>query len=225
MDPRRLTLVTVVVAILVLAGVVVVPRLTSKGTPAAAPSGASPASLSYDNQPVIGAADAPVKIALFEDFLCPHCAEFSDQVWPQVKRAYIDTGKARAWFFYFPVIDQVQSRVIGGLGQCVHFQSDDAFWNLEPILMRSQQQLFDTAKAIDIAAQYAPGLDKQQLQQCVDNGTGAKAVDRDAATAHSLGLQGTPTVLVNGHALTDATWDSVKKAIDTALAASGGSGG
>jgi len=224
MNPRRLTLVTVVVAILVLAGVVVVPRLTSRGTPAAAPSGSSAASLSYDNQPAVGATTAPVKLALFEDFLCPHCAEFSDQVWPQIKRTYIDTGKAKAWFFYFPVIDQVQSRVLGGLGQCVYFQSDDAFWALEPILMRSQQQLFNTSKAVDIAAQYAPGLDKQKLQACVDNGEGAKAVDRDAAMAHSLGLQGTPTVLVNGHIVPDASWDSVKKAIDAALAASTNTG-
>jgi len=159
-------------------------------------------------------------VALFEDFLCPHCAEFSDQVWPQVKRSYIDTGKVQAWFFYFPVIDQVQSRVIGGLAQCVYLQSDSAFWNLEPILMRSQQQLGNTSKAIDIAAQYAPGLNKQQLQQCVQNDTGAKAVDRDNAMAHNLGLQGTPSVLVNGKLVQDNTWNGVKKAIDAALAAS-----
>jgi len=218
MNPRRLTVATVVVAILVLAGVVLVPRLTSRGTPAATPSGAT-TSLNYDNQPAIGATNAPVKLALFEDFLCPHCAEFSDQVWPQIKRTYVDTGKVKAWFFYFPVIDQVQSRVIGGLGQCVYFQSDDAFWNLEPIFMRTQQQLFNTTKAIDIATQYAPGLDKQQLQQCVTNDKGAQAVDRDNTMARSLGLQGTPSVLVDGHVVQDASWDSVKKAIDAALAA------
>ncbi len=220
MNPRRLTLATVVVAILVLAGVLLIPRLTSKGTTSTAASGNTAATLSYDNQPALGTVGAPVKVALFEDFLCPHCAEFSDQVWPQVKRSYIDTGKVQAWFFYFPVIDQVQSRVIGGLAQCVYLQSDSAFWNLEPILMRSQQQLGNTSKAIDIAAQYAPGLNKQQLQQCVQNDTGAKAVDRDNAMAHNLGLQGTPSVLVNGKLVQDNTWNGVKKAIDAALAAS-----
>jgi len=224
MNPRRLTLLTVLVAIVVLAAVLVVPRLTSSGTPTtSSTSSNSGAGLTYEGQPSIGDANAPVTIALFEDFLCPHCAEFSDQVWPQIKRAYIDTGKARAVYFYFPVIDQVQSRVIGGLGQCVYLQSNDDFWNLEQILMRTQQQLMNTARAIDIAMQYAPDLNRQQLQTCVDNGTGAKVVDKDNAMGRNLGVQGTPTVFVNGKMVTNAGWDGVKKAIDDALASSSGS--
>lgn len=217
MNPRRLTLATVVVAILVLAAVLVIPRLSSN--PASTSTAA--AALDYQGQPSIGKADAPVTIALFEDFLCPHCAEFSDQVWPQIQRAYIDTGKARAVYFYFPVIDAVQSRVIGGLGQCVELQSNDAFWKLEPILMRTQQQLMNTPRAIDIAVQYAPSLDRQKLQQCVDSGTGAKVVDKDNAMGRALGVQGTPTVFVNGTMVADGSWPTVQKAIDSALAAAG----
>lgn len=212
---------TVVVAIVVLAAVVVVPRLTSSGTQATPSTSSS--TLTYEGQPTIGDSKAPVTIALFEDFLCPHCAEFSDQVWPQIKRTYIDTGKAKAVFFYFPVIDQVQSRVIGGLAQCVYMQSNDAFWNLEQILMRTQQQLMNTPKAIEIVTQYAPSLDKTKLQQCVDNGTGAKTVDKDHSIANGLGLQGTPSVLVNGKEVSNTGWDGVKRAIDSALTTSSGS--
>ncbi len=217
MDPRRLTLATVVVAILVLAAVLVVPRLTSKGP--ATTTATSNTSLSYEGQPTLGKADAPVTVALFEDFLCPHCAEFSDQVWPQIKRAFIDTGKAKAVFFYFPVISQTQSPVIGGMGQCIYLQSNSAFWDLEQILMRTQTQLFDTTKAIDIATQYAPSLNKQQLTKCVDAGTGVKTVTKDAQIARGLGLQGTPSVLVNGKQVTDTSWAGVKKAIEAALPA------
>ena len=215
---------TVIVAIVVLAAVVVVPRLTSSGTQTATSSSSSAgAKLDYAGQPSIGSANAPVTIALFEDFLCPHCAEFSDQVWPQIKRDYIDTGKARAVYFYFPVISQTQSRVIGGLGQCVYMQSNSDFWDLEQILMRAQQQLFNTTKAIDIATQYAPSLDRQKLQQCVDNGTGAKVVDKDNAMGQAMGVQGTPTIFVNGKMVSSAAWDTVKKAIDSALASSSSS--
>ena len=34
---------------------------------------------------VIGIADAPVKIIEYASFTCPHCAEFHDTVWPQLK--------------------------------------------------------------------------------------------------------------------------------------------
>jgi len=216
MNPRRLTMATVIVAILVLAGVLVVPRLTSKGSGATTPA-ASGATLSYQGQPTIGNSNAPVTIALFEDFLCPHCAEFSDQVWPQIKRAFIDTGKAKAVFFYFPVISQSQSPVIGGMGQCIYLQSNSDFWDLEQILMRTQTQLFNTSKAIDIATQYAPSLDKQKLQKCVDAGTGVKTVNKDDGIALGLGLQGTPSVLVNGKQVSDTSWNGVKKAIEAAL--------
>jgi len=218
MNARQLTLATIVVAVVVLAAILVVPRLTSKGS-AAATAAASSTALSYEGQPSIGNSDAPVTVALFEDFLCPHCAEFSDQVWPQIKRTFVDTGKVRAVFFYFPVISQTQSPVIGGMGQCIYLQSDTAFWNLEQILMRTQTQLFNTSKAIDIATQYAPSLDKQKLQKCVDAGTGVKTVDKDNGIALGLGLQGTPSVLVNGKQVTDTSWTGVKQAIDTALAA------
>jgi protein-disulfide isomerase len=48
-------------------------------------------------------------------------------------------------------------------------------------------------------------------------------VDKDNALGRSLGVQGTPTVFVNGTMVTNASWDSVKKAIDDALASSSGS--
>lgn len=219
MNPRRLTLVTVVVAIVVLAAVVVVPRLTSKSSGTAS-TATTAGTLSYQGQPSIGKAGAPVTIALFEDFLCPHCAEFSDQVWPQIKRAYVDTGKARAVFFYFPVISQTQSPVIGGMGQCIDMQSNTDFWHLEEILMRAQKRLSDTSKAIDIATRYAPSLNKQKLTKCVKDGSGAKTVSKDQQIALGLGLKGTPSVLVNGKQVTNTSWAGVKKAIDAALASS-----
>jgi len=52
MNPRRLTLVTVVVAVLVVAGILIVPRL---GGPAA-----EAADIDVSGQPTLGAADAPV---------------------------------------------------------------------------------------------------------------------------------------------------------------------
>lgn len=209
MNAQRLTLATVIVAVLVVAAVIVIPRLGGGGT--------SNATLSYDNQPVLGQADAPVTVAVFEDFLCPHCAAFSEDVFPLIQRDYVDTGKAKAAFFFFPVVDPVQSRVLGGLMECVYEQSDQAFWTLEPILFRAQSQLGNTARALELAQQYAPSLDGTALKQCVDNGTGAGRVDHDVEIAQSLGLTGTPSVLVNGTLVSNPSYANVQRAIDAAL--------
>lgn len=211
MNAQRLTLVTVGVVILIVAAAIIVPRLGAQNASAAGP-------IDLAGHAVKGAEDAPVTLVFFEDFLCPHCAEFSENIYPLIERDYLDTGKAKAAFFNFPVVDPVQSRVLGGLMVCVTRQDNDAFWTLEPILMRAQRELVNTSRAIDLATTYAPTLDGAALKSCVDDGTGLETVDADVQLAQQLGLTGTPSVLVNGTLIANPSYANIKAAIDAALA-------
>ncbi len=209
MNAQRLTLATVGLAVLVVAAILIVPRLGGGGT--------SAAKLDIAGEPVLGQADAPVTIEVFEDFLCPHCAEFSDAVMPLIQRDFVESGKAKVAFFNFPVVDPVQSRTIGGLMECVYQQSNDAFWQLEPILFRSQNELGNTARAIELATTYAPGLDGAALRTCVNGSAGTDAVDADVKTAQQLGLTGTPSVLVNGKQIANPSYANIQSAVQSAL--------
>ena len=51
----------------------------------------------------IGSKDAPVTIQAFESLTCPHCAAFEKDTFPEIKKAYIDTGKVRLVFNDFPL--------------------------------------------------------------------------------------------------------------------------
>ena len=51
----------------------------------------------------LGAANAPVTIVEYAAATCPHCAAFNHEVFPQIKAAYIDTGKVRYVFREFPL--------------------------------------------------------------------------------------------------------------------------
>lgn len=51
----------------------------------------------------LGDEDAPVTIVEYASLTCPHCALFHNQVFPTVKREYIDTGKVRWVFREFPL--------------------------------------------------------------------------------------------------------------------------
>ncbi len=42
----------------------------------------------YKNQPVWGNPQASVKIAFFQDFMCPHCAVFTEDIQPQLIQTY-----------------------------------------------------------------------------------------------------------------------------------------
>lgn len=215
MNAQRLTLVTVAVVILAVAVLIIVPRLGGSANTK------TTAAIDLAGHPVAGADDAPVTMVFFEDFLCSHCAEFSENIYPLLERDYVSTGKAKASFFNFPVVDPVQSRVLGGVMACVTRQDNDAFWTLEPILMRAQRELVNTSRALELATTYAPGLDGAALKSCVDDGTGLAVVDADTQLAQRLGLTGTPSVLVNGVLVANPSYANVKAAIDAALAKAG----
>ncbi len=215
MNAQRMTLVTIVVAIVVVAAIVLVPRLGNSGNTA------TDAIIDLSGHPVAGQTDAPVTLVMFEDLLCGHCATFTETVYPLIESEYIRTGKVKAAFFSFPVVHPVQSRVLGGLMACVAQQDNDSFWTLEPILMRAQQELVNTPRALELATSYAPNLDATELHRCVEDGDGLATVDADAKLAQRLGLTGTPSVLVNGTLIANPSFANIKAAIDAAIAKAG----
>ncbi len=207
MNPQRLTLLTIVVAVLVVAGVLLAPRL--RGTSASG-------EIDYAAQPFDGSADAPVKVAVFFDFLCPHCANFSETVTPILKREFVDTGVASLYFLNFPVVDPVRSRTLAVMGECVYRQSNQAFVDLEPILLRAQSEIRNTPRAIEIALTYAPSLDGDALRTCVNDAATADAVDADVAATRTFNLTGTPSVVVDGTVVANPTLENVRRAIEDA---------
>ncbi|MEC7667587.1 MAG: thioredoxin domain-containing protein, partial [Pseudomonadota bacterium] len=44
---------------------------------------------------VLGAEDAPVEIIEYASYTCPHCANFHTDVFDEIKKNYIETGKVK----------------------------------------------------------------------------------------------------------------------------------
>lgn len=53
----------------------------------------------------IGSADAPIKIIEYASMTCSHCAHFHNDVLPELKSKYVDTGKVYIEFKEFPLDD------------------------------------------------------------------------------------------------------------------------
>ena len=51
----------------------------------------------------VGNEDAKITIIAFESLTCSHCANFHIDVYPQLKKDYIDTGIAKIEFRHFPL--------------------------------------------------------------------------------------------------------------------------
>ena len=52
---------------------------------------------------VLGSPDAPVEVIEYASLTCHHCATFHNEVLPQVKKEFIDTGKVRLVYRDFPL--------------------------------------------------------------------------------------------------------------------------
>ena len=52
---------------------------------------------------VVGNIDAKISIIAFESMTCSHCASFHKNVFPQLKKEYLDTGLAKIEFRHFPL--------------------------------------------------------------------------------------------------------------------------
>ena len=52
---------------------------------------------------VVGNKNAKITIIAYESFTCSHCADFHINVYPELKRAYINTGIAKIEFRHFPL--------------------------------------------------------------------------------------------------------------------------
>lgn len=206
---QRLTMGTIVLAAIVLAAIILVPQLRGAGG-----GTASTASLDLAEQPRLGEADAPVEIVLFEDFRCPHCATFTEQVFPQIEQEFVREGTAQVYFVNFPVLGAA-SRHVALVVECVTAQSEEAFWDLKAPLMRSQGQLEDRNRVFELVSTYAPGVDVDQVRTCVDENQRTSQLDADIQAANDLGVTGTPTVMVDGERV-NATIDAIRVAVDRA---------
>ena len=52
---------------------------------------------------VVGNKDAKITVIAFESLTCSHCANFHKNVYPKLKKEYIDTGLAKIEFRHFPL--------------------------------------------------------------------------------------------------------------------------
>lgn len=205
MNSQRLTLISFAVLLVVVGGLALWPRLT----------GADKVELNLAVQPVMGEIGADAQVAIFFDFLCPHCATFSDSITPIIEREFVRTGKAAVYFVNFPVMDPVISHNLARLGECVYQQNNDAFMAVERALMRSQAQIRNLDRAMQIAKEFAPGIDHNLLDECYTTNATRDAVLEDVKAANGLNIRATPSVVVNGEHV-DLNITAIRNAIEAA---------
>ena len=145
---------------------------------------------------VLGKQDAPITIVEYASLTCPHCAHFADSVLPELKKKWIDTGKAKLILRDFP-LDQVALHA-AVMARCA---PPARFYPLVETLFESQDKWVlasDWKSALQRIALLA-GIGKKEFDACLDNKTLEDQVAQSRLTAAmQLGVDSTPTFFVNG---------------------------
>ena len=166
-------------------------------------------SIATDDQPAKGNPNAVVTIVEFTDFECAGCAR-QHPVLERIVNEYGD--RVRLVVRDFPLSQHANAQKAAEAAEAAREQGK--YWEYAAVLFRNQSAL-----GVDKLRQYATdlGLDRAKFDASLDSGKLADKVQRDLMEGRKLGINGTPTLYVNGKRVSDNSYESLKSAIETAL--------
>jgi len=186
--------------------------------------------ITTDSRPVRGNPQAKVTIINFDDLECPYCARMHAQLFPDTLNRYKD--QVKVVYKDYPLTEIHPWALRASIdANCLATQSHDAYWNYVDYLHTHGEDVSgpqrDPAKSAEMLDKLARDegqrskLDTAKLDACLtkqDDGV----VRTSMKEGDSLGVDGTPTLFINGERLSGAVPESqVWLAIDRALKAEG----
>jgi predicted DsbA family dithiol-disulfide isomerase len=150
------------------------------------------AQIDISGAPCKGPANAPITIVEFADFQCAHCAAAR----PLLDELLKSRSDVRVCFKNFPLPAHPFAFSAAQAG--VFANRKGKFWQVHDQLFENQQKLSDDEIKKIVAA---AGLDPKELVQAITSDQLAPAVEKDKAEGEKLGVEGTPTLFVNGRSL------------------------
>jgi protein-disulfide isomerase len=140
---------------------------------------------------MLGSKEAPLTIVEFTDYQCPFCQRFHVTAFPELKKAYIDTGKVRFYSKDMPLDFHPNAMRAAMAARCAGDQGK--FWELRDTMGANPNSL-DIEHIVNFAANLK--LDTGALRTCIDAGKYKDTVQNDVLEAMKIGANGTPTFIV-----------------------------
>ena len=148
------------------------------------------------NRIISGNENAKITIIAYESLTCSHCADFHKDIYPKLKKDYIDTGLVKIEFRHFPL--DVAAFNASKISQC---KQDQGLNILESLY--SDQQAWVKGSSIEEINKNLEKFIKQKgfdvdFDKCINNKEIEDFVLNDRIEgAKNFEINATPTIIIN----------------------------
>jgi len=147
-----------------------------------------------------GPDNAPVKMLVFSDYMCPYCGEFAYMIEPAIVKEFVEPGKLQFVYYDFPLGGAHKySFLAARAARCAGAQNK--FWQYHDVLFGKQSEWSAESSApVDKFFDYGKqiGLEPNAFKACVQSDQFQDIVSANHALGERLGVGSTPTIFVNG---------------------------
>ncbi len=146
----------------------------------------------FNDRPVLGANNATVSVVEISNFKCTQCRNFHENVFPALRKDYIETGKVQ-WVVVNASDDESeQYGKIFALARCAHRQGK--YWDLLDGLFSVAHR---APSVLEELVAKSPLINRAELEICLRDRSVRMAVTKDFVDAARLKIRGTPTFVVS----------------------------
>ena len=165
---------------------------------------------------ILGDPEAPVTIIEYASMTCPHCKRFHEGPFKEIKKKYIDTGKAKLYFREFPFDPRAAAAFM--LAACApkerYFSMIDVLFKQQSVWARSDKVVAELQKISKLA-----GFTQESFEACLKNQElldNVVAIQEKAQKEYKV--DATPSFFINGERYKGApTVEEMGKAIEALL--------
>lgn len=162
----------------------------------------------------VGNKDAKITIIAFESLTCSHCANFHKNVYPELKKEYLDTGLAKIEFRHFPL--DIAAFNASKVAQCNNDGNSDILESLY-----ANQQKWVKGSSLEEANKNLQIFLKNEgfsidFESCVNNKNIEDFVLNDRIEgAKNFKISSTPTIIINNKKFEKKlNYKNLKKALE-----------
>ena len=161
-----------------------------------------------------GNINAKITIIAYESLTCSHCADFHKEVYPQLKKDYIDTGLAKIEFRHFPL--DVAAFNASKISQC---HQDQSLEILESLYL-NQKDWVKGSSVEEVNKHLKKFIKKEgfkiDFEKCINNREIEDFVLNDRVEgSKKFKINATPTIIINNEKFEKSlNYKNLKKALE-----------